>query len=610
MTPRTGRRLAQITPLAAALLIGSLGSRDAAAQRSRRPVSEFTRQGLLIVNFNPIPGTRMRDGRDAANALRSRIGKLVDRHAVEVINGGDISYEMSRAGYNPDTVFSLATVHAIGRYLRADEYVLGHVARTPNSVRLSAELVLLRDEKLRQPLPLAVAPTIDSAADVLAASLAAARRQLVPERRCENALRAGQAPQAEADARAGIAAYPRAAIARTCLVWALRQRGAPATEVLAVAREILAIDSVSPHGLEAAAVSLDSLHRRDEAASMWLRLAATAPEDVDLALRVSYALFDGGNSVAAEPFISRVSDAHPDDMRLVQQTWRVAYVNKSWPRAIRAAEALLAADSSVRSDSTFDLRLATAYAADHQPFRAIETLAHGVAAFPKDVRLYSLYAQSIRAEADTVVPRGLARFPRSADLLALQAKSLRASGKLAESLSATERAVALDSSLAEGELVIADLQFQVGQPDSALFALHRGLDRGEDSTLVAQFSLQKGNSLYRAASGIKTSSAFGLALRFLSFADSVRSSTESKFLVGAAALGVAQTSLAEATSTSDKTASCQLARHGADMLPLARGGLLAGQTAYGDAAKQSIDYLDQLDPYIGQQLTVLCPAAP
>ena len=52
------------------------------------------------------------------------------------------------------------------------------------------------------------------------------------------------------------------------------------------------------------------------------------------------------------------------------------------------------------------------------------------------------------------------------------------------------------------------------------------------------------------------------------------------------------------------------ARHGADMLPLARGGLLAGQTAYGDAAKQSIDYLDQLDPYIGQQLTVLCPAAP
>jgi tetratricopeptide (TPR) repeat protein len=343
---------------------------------------------------------------------------------------------------------------------------------------------------------------------------------------------------------------------------------------------------------------------------MWLRLAATAPEDVDLALRVSYALLDGGNTVAEEPFIARVSEAHPDDMRLVQQTWRVAYINKSWPRAIRAAETLLAADSSVRSDSTFYLRLATAYGAAGKPYQAIETLAHGVAAFPRDVRLYSSYAQWIRAEADTVVPRGLALFPRSADLLALEARALRASGKLAESLSATERAVALDSSLTQGELVIADLQFQVGQPDSALFALHRGLAHGEDSTLVAQFALQKGNSLYRAASGVKTSNAFGLALRFLSFSDSVRSSTESTFLVGAAALGVAQTALAEATSTTDKAASCQLARRGAEMLPLARAGLLPARDAYGDAAKQSIDYLNQLDPYIGQQLTVLCPAAP
>src|SRR6185437_2272184 len=117
------------------------------------------------------------------------------------------------------------------------------------------ELVLLRDEKLRQPLPVAVAPTVDSAARMLAASLAAARTQLVPERRCENALRAGHAEQAEADARAGISAFANAVIARTCLVWALRAAGAPSTDVLVVTREILAIDSVSPHALEAAAVS-------------------------------------------------------------------------------------------------------------------------------------------------------------------------------------------------------------------------------------------------------------------------------------------------------------------------------------------------------------------
>src|SRR6185437_3806979 len=109
----------------------TIAASDAAAQRPRRPASEFTRQGLLIVNFAPSPGTRMRDGRDAGNALRSRIGKIVDHHAVEIIDGNEIEYQMQRAGYDPDTVFSLATVHGIGRYLRADEYVLGWVSRSP-----------------------------------------------------------------------------------------------------------------------------------------------------------------------------------------------------------------------------------------------------------------------------------------------------------------------------------------------------------------------------------------------------------------------------------------------------------------------------------------------
>jgi len=588
----------------------TIAASDAAAQRPRRPASEFTRQGLLIVNFAPSPGTRMRDGRDAGNALRSRIGKIVDHHAVEIIDGNEIEYQMQRAGYDPDTVFSLATVHGIGRYLRADEYVLGWVSRSPHGVRLDADLRLMRDDRLRQPLPTVVAPTVDSAARVLAAELSAARGQLVPERRCENALRDGHPDEAAADARAAIAAYANAAIGRTCLLWAMRQRGAPSEQVLTVAREALAIDSANPHALEAAAVALDSLRRPDEAASLWLRLADTAPADADLALRVSYALFDGGNAKRAEPFVARVSGEHPEDMRLLQQLWRVAYENQSWPRAIQAAETLAARDSVVRGDSTFYLRLARAYGASAQPYRAIETLAHGVAVFPGDSRLYAAYAQAIRTESDTVVGRGLSLFPRSADLLAIQARDLRARGKLAESLDATERAVALDSSLAQGDLVIADLQFQVGHLDSALIALHNGLGRGEDSTLVGQFALQKGNALYRTASGVKTSGAFDLALQYLAFADSIRRSTESHFLLGAAALGVAQASLAEAVATSDKHESCRLARHGAEVLPMARDGLRAGEDAYGDAAKQSLQYLDQLDPYIGQQLTVLCPVSP
>ena len=62
------------------------------------------------------------------------------------------------------------------------------------------------------------------------------------------------------------------------------------------------------------------------------------------------------------------------------------------------------------------------YQSNKQPIKAIELLARGVSGFPHDARLYSLYSQYVRTEADTVVPRGLAMFPKSADLLTMNAK--------------------------------------------------------------------------------------------------------------------------------------------------------------------------------------------
>src|SRR6185312_1589687 len=108
---------------------------------------------------------------------------------------------------------------------------------------------------------------------------------------------------------------------------------------------------------EFAAIALDSLHRRDEAATMWLRFAESDTASHEVMLRVSYALFDGGNSKRAEPYIVRVADAHSDDIALVQQKWRVAFENHSWTHAIEAGEAMLARDGNAQADSTFYLKL-------------------------------------------------------------------------------------------------------------------------------------------------------------------------------------------------------------------------------------------------------------
>ncbi|HEY9225627.1 MAG TPA: hypothetical protein VIP11_03200, partial [Gemmatimonadaceae bacterium] len=239
-----------------------------------------------------------------------------------------------------------------------------------------------------------------------------------------------------------------------------------------------------------------------------------------------------------------------------------------------------------------------------------ETLARGVSLFPADPKLYSLYAQYIKAEADTVVPRGVALFPRNADLLALSGKELRARGKIAESLDATKRAVELDTAISQGQLMVAQLEIELGRPDSALAALHRAIANGQDSALVAQFALAKGNTLYRAANGTKTSSDFSIAVRLLAFSDSVRASEQARFLTGAAALGVAQAALTAASKAADKSEGCRLTKVGFEILPLARSGLKSGEQSFAEAAKQSLEYLDQLEPFAQQQMKVACPEPP
>ena len=56
-------------------------------QRQKNPPLEFTRQGLLIMNFSPGAGADLRLARRAGDAVRDRVAKLVNKREVEVIEG-------------------------------------------------------------------------------------------------------------------------------------------------------------------------------------------------------------------------------------------------------------------------------------------------------------------------------------------------------------------------------------------------------------------------------------------------------------------------------------------------------------------------------------------
>jgi len=583
----------------------------------RRPPLEFTQQGVLVANFwvvgketPSLTRSDLRFGRKVGDDLRDRLGRIVNKREVRMIPAYEIREAMIASSYSPDTVLRLDEMRRQAEFFRGDEIVYGYATRLPNgSVKLEGQLVLWRDIKLRQPLPPVTHANYDRAIEQLAARVNQARSQLTHQRRCENFLREGRGAQAIRAARDGIAADPRGALARTCLVWALRATGASAQEILAESNTVLEIDPQAPYVLEAAAVALDSLKRRPEAAAMWLRLAATDSLNVELIERVVWSMAETGNSRAAEPLIVRISDLLPDNMRLMRQRWRIANDNRNWPLAVAAGEKLLAMDGDAAGDSIFYLRLATAYRSNQQPYKAVETVSRGVATFPKDARLYALYTQFVKEEADTVISRGLALHPQSAELLALNARELRSRGRVQESLDASKKAVELDSTIAQGRMVVAQTELELGRPDSALVTLQRAVAAGEDTNAVAGFALSKGNAFFRAANATKARADFQLAMRYLAFADSLKPTPQTKFLLGASALSVAQTALTDAPAIKVKEESCSLAQLGAQTLPIARASLEAGVDVSPEATKQYLDYLDVISPYASKQIEAFCPAA-
>jgi len=562
---------------------------------------EFTRQSILV---NVFLSADPRLGRAAASGLRSRISRLYPKRDVVTLGSGDIAILLDGSGIDPSQPMIGGSLSAVARSLRADEILGGTVEAVGRGVRLSARLSLVRDERVWEPLGPFTAPTVDSAVSLAGAQLFQARRQLAPHRRCENAVREGNPSGGVARAREGITEGSGASIVRTCLVAALLQAGADASEVAREADRLLATVPTSYWGLDAAARARDALGDTARAGEFWLRLAATDSSDFDLAKRVGTALLQGGNARRAQPFLDKLAAIHTDDVPLLRLRWQVQFTLRDWAAASASGERLLEVDDMSRQDSTFVLRLASALRQADQPVKALGLAARGVLAFPRDARLYVLYSQLVQGEAPVTVARGVERFPEAADLQLMHAQELRRTGRKDEAVAPLKKALALDPTLGQGYLQLAQAHSDMGMSDSALVAVRQALVAGEDSARVAQFALARGNALYRAANATKQREDFLMAMRFLSLADSVRSSPQSGFLLGVTALTVSQSAATDAPRTN----ACDLSQLASSLLPIARNKLTAGADVSPDAARQYLEYLTQLEPVVARQLETLCPS--
>ncbi len=543
-----------------------------------------------------------RIGRALAGALRGRIARAHQRKELIVIGNDDVLDLIEGSGLSFDKPLSLPTLRTVARSLRADEMLTGTVNRVGNNLVAEGRLVLVRDERLAQPIARATSSSVEGLAAALAESIRKTRLQLVPHRRCENAQRDGQLAAAMAHAREGIAAAPDGVIARSCLLTAMVLSGAPAPDLLREAEAGLAIAPDNFQALDAAARAEDALGNRAKAADYWLRVAATDSANVGLQITVLNALLRGENAARARPLAERVSAGSPEDMRLLKLKWQVLFAVRDWDAAVTSGSLLYDKDDGSRGDSTFVLRLASAMQSAGMKVRALALAAEATMRFPGDARLYAAYTQFVQGEAAVATERGVERFPNSAELLLLKAQELRRAGKAEEAVAPLKKALTLDPTLRQGYLPLAQSHAEAGEIDSAYADVGRALLAGEDSVIVAQFALARGNALYKAANASKQRNDFLQAIRFLAFSDSVRRSTQARFLMGASALAVSQSAATDAPKGNE----CSLSRLAQQYLPMAREMLTAGAQVAPDAARQYLTYLDSLEPVVARQLETLC----
>ena len=563
----------------------------------------FAQQTLLVPAF---AGSERGPATRASDIVRSRVAAAFPRSELKVVSGGDLSDWLVKSGFDENFVLSEGELKEAARKFRADERITGTVTTSKGQVHLDLELSMVRDLRLTQPVT-SDAATVAQAAEAAARDIIAARKQIVGLRQCENLSRDGKQAEAVSAAARGVAAYAKAVPARLCMLAALlRLERPPFDTVAAVAQAVLDVAPANPIALDDLAQALDALGKPADAAPVWVKLQRTDTTSAELAERVVNALAREGNARIALPIIDRGTDQHPDNLQLLKLRWLVHLAAEDWKGATAAGERLLERDAASRVDPEIYSRLAMAYRSDSQPTRALGVAATGVSRFPKSAPLFVLYLQLLRAESDAALPRGLAEFPDNAELHVVAAQMARGAGKVTTALAETKRALAANPDLPHGYLQLAQLELDAGEPDSALAAISDALRHREDSTTVAQFALARGNALYKAATASQKRDDYQRAMRFLSLAVRIAPTPEGKFLLGASALSVSQSAASEAPASKN----CDLSKLADSSLTEAEVNLISGGSAAPDAAKQYLDYVAKLRPYVSDQLKSFCNAAP
>lgn len=510
-------------------------------------------------------------GVQAAEAIRSQLSKQTNIRDLVVVPKTDIETSLKESGYPIDEALAPTDAKALASLVHALQYIDGTVTRTPAGYKIDSRLIIARDRARGQILPTAQAPKLDDAASQVAKSIQAAGKQIGGETACHNAVAQGKFQEGVNAARSAMAGYPNANIAAACLVDAyagLKMEDS----VIAVSERIRASDPVNNVALRRLA---DTYRTRGDTAKQLDVLAALAvsdPTNITLIQDVVAEFAKSGHADRAVPLMRDLLSNNPGDPALLKLGWLVYLNAKDYKDAVAAGEEMVRVDTAQATGDFFG-RLAGAYTAMGQPQKAAETAARGIAKFANDPNLQLFNAQAL-----------------------FQA------GQLQQAVDAAKKAIAANPKNPQAYFLLATVQDSLKQYDELATTLQNARNNGVDAASLAPLALKQGNEAYKKGVLSKDRADFQRAIKFLQLSDTLQTSVDAKFLLGASAFSLGQSAVNDA----QEKKSCDLARMARDAFNLASINLPAGGQKYPTEAAQLLNAIPQFTPAVDSEIKTYC----
>jgi tetratricopeptide (TPR) repeat protein len=545
--------------------------------RSTGPNADTPRLLVAVFTSKDLPS-----GVQTADAIRNRVSNTANVRTLYVIPKEQIVSYLESSGYKPDSSLGASDLKELAKLLRADEVLGGTVTRTAAGYRIEPRLMLARDPAMAQPLPPIESNNTGDAARQIERSLQEARKQIADNRACENAIRDNKHAVAIAAANAGIAKYPQATIARLCLANAFSAMKAPPDSILRVTREIRQLDPRNSMARRYAYTAHKAKGDNESAVRVLVELFGLEPNDPSLQSQVITELAQLGKPDVAIPIVEELIAKNPGDPQLLRQKWllllnagqnadsvgRPAY----FARALTAGEEMAKVDSML-GDSIYFGRQIAAASQSSTPARAIEFAA-----------------------------KATQKYPNSAEFWMLKGNAERKAGQLQMAEESVRRALSIDAKYSNGNLLLAQINLDLGRPDTAVAIARRAVTAGEDGKTWGTFLLVPTQTAFKTAQDSKAVADYEKALSLAQESDRLAPSATSKFFIGVSSFSIG----IDALQNAQKPKSCVLAKKAQEMFLLTQMNMAQGGSVDANVARQILGYVAQYAPPADQMVKQYC----